>query len=102
MQEYDDSIITCSFSSRKARMVPGMTPRTPPPSMLSTVTMLPYAGGGDLGVAHGADVGARRAAAGFRVRPPPAPGSAAFTGAMATASIDQRQATCDLEARESW
>jgi hypothetical protein len=34
-------MLTCSFSSRKARMVPGMMPRTPPPSMLSTVTMLP-------------------------------------------------------------
>ena len=65
----------------------GFNSLPPPPSMLSTVTMLPYAGGGDLGVAHGADVGARRAAAGFRVRPPLAPGSAAFTGAMATATF---------------
>ena len=35
-------------------MVPGMIPRTPPPSMLSTVTMLPHAAAGDLGV-HDAD-----------------------------------------------
>ena len=36
----DPFMISCSFSSRKGRMVPGMMPQTPPPSMLSTVTML--------------------------------------------------------------
>jgi hypothetical protein len=52
-------------------MVPGMMPRTPPPSMLSTVTMLPKDGGGDLGVV--ADVDARLLSArctGSRVRDP--------------------------------
>lgn len=50
-------------------MVPGMIPRTPPPSMLSTVTMSPYAGGVD---DSGVDAPLRlsaRCAAGFRVRP---------------------------------
>lgn len=38
-------ICTWSLDSRKARMVPGMMPLTPPPSMLNTVTMLPSEGG---------------------------------------------------------
>lgn len=45
-----DQILTWSFSSRKPRMVPGMMPRTPPPSMLRRVTMLPYDGVGVRGV----------------------------------------------------
>lgn len=32
------------MDSRKARMVPGMMPRMPPPSILRTVTVLPFGG----------------------------------------------------------
>lgn len=37
---------TCSFFSREAMMTDGLSPRIPPPSMLSTVTNLPNFGGG--------------------------------------------------------
>lgn len=40
---------TCSLDSRKEMMVPGMRPRTPPPSMLSTVISFPLDGGGVCG-----------------------------------------------------
>jgi hypothetical protein len=40
LDELIDLLVTWSFASRKARMVAGMIPLMPPPSMLRTVTNL--------------------------------------------------------------